>query len=148
MIQKLCMPALIYLIYMVIHITIDLYYGLFNMAIIKIGIGTIITLLLNILCENNMSVISWLVISIPFVMMTIIAVFILVGLGLNPATGKSNTNDTTDTTTTSNTTATSVSTTTAPPNSPPSIYAYPVAVNTPYYGALANSIRAIQSNQS
>jgi hypothetical protein len=141
MIQQLCMPALIYLIYIIIHISIDLYYGLFNMAIIKLGIGTIITLLLNVLCENNMSVISWLFISIPFIMMTIIAIFILMVLGLNPATGKSN-----DSTVQTPIPATPVST--EPPISPPSIYAYPVAVTTPYYGVLSNSIRALQSNQS
>ena len=51
--------------------------------------------------------------------------------GLNPATGKSK-----------------VTVTNEPPDSPPSIYANPVAVNTPYSGALANSIRAVQSNYS
>lgn len=131
MIQKLCMPALMYLIFMVMHISIDIYYALYNMVLIKIGIATIGTLLLNVLCENNMSVVSWLIVFIPFVMMTIIAVYILMMLGLNPATGKSNVKVSND-----------------PPNSPPSIYANPVAVNTPYYGILANSIRSVQSNYS
>lgn len=131
MIQKLCMPALMYLIFMVMHIAIDVYYGLYNMVLIKLGIATIGTLLLNVLCENNMSVVSWLIVFIPFIMMTVIAVYILLMLGLNPATGQSNVKVTTD-----------------PPNSPPSIYANPVAVNTPYYGILANSVRAVQSNYS
>ena len=128
MINKLCMPALIYLIFMVMHISIDVYYKLYNMVLIKIGIGTIGTLLLNVLCENNMSIVSWLIVFIPFIMMTIIAVFILMMLGLDPATGKSNIKITND-----------------PPKSPPSIYATPIAVNTSYYGILANSIRAVQS---
>jgi hypothetical protein len=131
MIQKLCMPALIYLIFMVMHISFDVYYGFYNMVLIKIGIATIGTLLLNVLCENNMSIVSWMIIFIPFVMMTIIAVYILMMLGLNPATGKSN-----------------VEVSKNPPNAPPSIYANPVSVNTPYYGKLANSIRAVQSNYS
>ena len=131
MIQQLCMPALMYLIFMVMHISFDVYYKLYNMVLIKLGIATIGTLLLNVLCENNMSVISWLIVSIPFVMMTVVAVYILMMLGLNPATGKSK-----------------VKVTNEPSDSPPSIYANPVAVNTPYYGALANSIRAVQSNYS
>jgi hypothetical protein len=101
------------------------------MVLIKLGIATIGTLLLNVLCENNMSVISWFIVGIPFIMMTVIAVYILMMLGLNPATGKSK-----------------VTVTNEPPDSPPSIYANPVAVNTPYSGALANSIRAVQSNYS
>ncbi len=131
MIQQLCMPALMYLIFMVMHICFDLYYKLYNMVLIKLGIATIGTLLLNVLCENNMSVISWFIVGIPFIMMTVIAVYILMMLGLNPATGKSK-----------------VTVTNEPPDSPPSIYANPVAVNTPYSGALANSIRAVQSNYS
>ncbi len=63
--------------------------------------------------------------------MTVIAVYILFMLGLNPATGKSNVKVNND-----------------PPNSPPSIYATPIAVKTPYYGVLANSIRSVQSNYS
>lgn len=97
MLNKLCMPALIYLIYIVVHISIDTYYGLFNMAFIKIWIGIIVTLLLNIMCENNMSFFAWLIISIPFILMTIIAVFVLYTLGLDPATGKSKTNTETPT---------------------------------------------------
>jgi len=131
MIQNLCMPALMYLVFMIMHIIYDVYYGLYNMVLIKLVLCTIGTLLLNVLCENNMSIIAWMVVFIPFVMMTVIAVYIMFVLGLNPATGKSN-----------------IKTTTDPPNAPPSIYANPVAVNTPYYGVLANSIRASSSNNS
>jgi hypothetical protein len=94
MLNKLCMPALIYLIYIVVHITFDMYYGLYNMAFVKIWIGIIVTLLLNIMCENNMSFFAWLIISIPFILMTIIAIFVLYSLGLDPATGKVKTNTT------------------------------------------------------
>jgi hypothetical protein len=126
MIQSLCMPALMYLVFMVMHITFDMYNKLYNMVIVKIIMTTIGTLLLNILCENNMSIVSWIIVFIPFVMMTIIAIYILFMLGLNPATGKKITKDT--------------------PNSPPSIYANPVAVNTPYYSILANNIRAMSNS--
>ena len=138
MINKLCMPALIYLVFMMIHISIDLYYRLFNMVIIKICIGTIGTLLLNILCENNMSVISWLIVSIPFILMTIIATFILVILGLDPGTGKN------------------IYKTNNPPNLMPSIYANPISVSTTmkpvapyttqYYGVLGSNPIPVQSN--
>ena len=139
MINKLCMPALIYLVFMMVHISIDLYYRLFNMVIIKICIGTIGTILLNILCQNEMSIISWLIVSIPFIMMTVIAMFILVVLGLDPATGKN------------------IQKTNNPPTSSPSIYATPISVSMPfvssipntqtsYYGVLANNIQPVQSN--
>ena len=130
MINQLCMPALIYLVFMAIHISVDMYYGLYNIALIKIGIGTICTLLLNVLCVNNMSVISWIIVSIPFIMMSVIAVFILFMMGLDPATGK-NIKINTETSLAS-----------------PSIYATPIAVDTPFYGILGNSVRPVQSNYS
>lgn len=130
MINQLCMPALIYLVFMVIHTSIDMYYGLYNMALVKLGIGTIGTLLLNILCINNMSVISWIIVSIPFVMMSVIAIYVLFMLGLNPATGKN------------------VYINKDPSLASPSIYATPVAVDTPFYGILGNSARPVQSNYS
>jgi hypothetical protein len=105
------MPALIYLIYIIIHISIDIYYKLYNLAFVKIWIGIIVTLLLNILCENNMSIVSWIIISIPFILMSVIAVFILFKLGLDPSTGKSNTSSTTTTTPTTTTTTTPTTTT-------------------------------------
>jgi cytoskeletal protein RodZ len=119
------MPALIYLIYMVVHITIDAYYGLYNMAFVKIWIGIIVTLLLNIMCENNMSFFAWLIIAIPFILMTIIAVFILYTLGLDPATGKAKTSTSAkpSTPTTTTTTATPTTTPTTASN----------AVTTPIY---------------
>ena len=87
------------------------------MAFVKIWIGIIVTLLLNIMCENNMSFFAWLIISIPFVLMTIIAVFVLYSLGLNPATGKVKTNtNTISTSSTSNTSNTSENTQTTSVN--------------------------------
>jgi len=83
------------------------------MAFVKIWIGIIVTLLLNIMCENNMSFFAWLIISIPFILMTLIAIFVLYTLGLDPATGKAKTTTSTDTsaTTATPTTASSVVTT-------------------------------------
>jgi hypothetical protein len=123
------MPALIYLIYMVVHITMDAYYGLYNMAFVKIWIGIIVTLLLNIMCENNMSFFAWLIITIPFILMTIIAVFVLYTLGLDPATGKAKT-------TTSTTSSTTSSTPTSTPTTASTVVTTPIyttSVTAPVY---------------
>jgi hypothetical protein len=40
------------------------------------------------LCEQNLGIISWIIISIPFLLMTVIAGLILFVLKLNPATGQ------------------------------------------------------------
>ena len=87
MINKLCMPALIYLIFSFTHVVIDTYKGLYNTAMIEIWIGIVFTILLNLLCSSGLGIVSWLIISIPFVLMTVIASIILFAFKLNPATG-------------------------------------------------------------
>jgi len=81
------MPALIYLIFSFTHVVIDTYKGLYNTAMIEIWIGIVFTILLNLLCSSGLGIVSWLIISIPFVLMTVIASIILFAFKLNPATG-------------------------------------------------------------
>ena len=137
MLNKLCMPALIYLIYSFTHVVIDTYKGLYNTAMIEIWIGIVFTLLLNILCDQELGIIAWLIISIPFLLMTVIASLVLFVFRLNPATGQAiDTSTTTSTTPTSTTSTTPTSTTsTTPTSTTPSKYAMPVNV---FYGSLGN----------
>ena len=49
---------------------------------------TIITILLNALCQGGMGIISWIIVFIPFIFMSVIVVILLYVFGLDPATGK------------------------------------------------------------
>ncbi len=82
------MPALIYLIFSFSHVVIDTYKGLYNTAIIEIWISAVFTILLNLLCMQNLGFIAWIIISIPFILMTVIASLLLFMFKLNPATGQ------------------------------------------------------------
>jgi hypothetical protein len=88
----LCTPALLYVILCSIQIIIDFINGLYNTALIKIGVTIVMTIVLNILCEIDLGIISWIIVLIPFIFMTIIASIILVALGLNKSTGITRTN--------------------------------------------------------
>jgi hypothetical protein len=85
---ELCAPALIYLFFSITQIIIDLYLGLFNTAVIKVIVMIIVTLLLNILCQQNLGVISWMIVFIPFIFLTTIVSIVLYIFGLNLAQGK------------------------------------------------------------
>jgi len=74
---KICSPAIIYLLFSIAQILIDLFTGLYNTAFIKFIIMIIITLLLNILCENGLGLISWIIVFIPFILMTVIVSILL-----------------------------------------------------------------------
>jgi hypothetical protein len=95
---NLCAPAIVYLIFSITQILIDMFKGRYNIAFTKSIVTVMVTLLLNILCERGLHVVSWLIVLIPFIFMTVIVSIILYIFGLDTATGKINykTNQTTD----------------------------------------------------
>ena len=88
MLFKLCPPALIYLIFSVTQIIIDLFKGLFNTAIMKVIVAVMITFLLNTLCNQGLTVISWIIVFVPFILMTTIVSILLYVFGLDIASRK------------------------------------------------------------
>jgi len=88
MLNQLCMPSLIYLIYSATHVMIDVYKENYNRAMIEFFISALFTVLLNLLCMEGLGIISWIIISIPFILMTTIASILLFAFQLDPTTGK------------------------------------------------------------
>jgi hypothetical protein len=100
---NICPPALIYLVFSLTHIIIDTFKGLYNTAFFKFIIMVMVTFLLNVLCEGGLSLVSWIIVFIPFIFMTIIVTMLLYIFGLDAASGSINykcKNDETVTTTT------------------------------------------------
>jgi len=87
---NLCAPALIYVAFSLTQIIIDTFKGLYNTAFFKAIVMIIITILLNALCESGMGIISWVIVFIPFIFMSVIIAILLYVFGLDPATGKLN----------------------------------------------------------
>jgi hypothetical protein len=133
------MPALIYLIYSLTHVIIDMYKEQYSKAMIEFWISAIFTLLLNVLCQQGLGIISWLIVSIPFILMTTIASLLLFSFKLNPATGEplqptqsTQSQPTQATQTTQSTQPTQTTQSTQPTQTPetkqthPSGYSYPI----------------------
>lgn len=87
---NLCAPAIIYFIFSVTQIFIDIYRGDYNTAVTKVIVTLMVTLLLNILCERGLTTISWIIVFIPFILMTFIVTVLLYVFGLDAATGELN----------------------------------------------------------
>jgi len=87
---KLCAPAIIYLIFSSTQVIIDTTQGLYNTAMMKIIVMTMVTILLNILCIQGLGIVSWIIVFIPFILMTVIVSMLLYTFGLDVATGKIN----------------------------------------------------------
>ena len=86
--NKICPPALIYLVFSLTQIIIDTIKGLYNTAFLKIWVTGIFTILLNFLCERGLGIISWFIVFVPFILMTLIVSILLLMFGLDPSTGK------------------------------------------------------------
>lgn len=87
-INNLCAPSLIYLFYSFSQIFIDLYKKMYNTAFLKFIIMIIFTFLLNMLCAQGLGVISWILVFIPFMLMSLITAILLYVFGLDPYSGK------------------------------------------------------------
>jgi len=87
---NLCPPALIYIAFSLTQIVIDTFKGLYNTAFFKCIVMIIITFLLNALCQTNMTIISWIIVFIPFIFMSVIVTILLYVFGLDAATGRLN----------------------------------------------------------
>jgi hypothetical protein len=82
-ITGLCGPAIIYIGFSLIQIFIDVYNGVMNAAFLKFIIMIVFTLILNMLCNLGLSIIAWLLVFIPIIMMTVISTLLLQVFGLD-----------------------------------------------------------------
>ena len=89
--ENICGPVILYLGFSLIQIIMDIFKNLYNTAFLKFMIMIVFSVILNLLCKMNMSIISWFLVFIPFIFMTFISSVLLFVFGLNP--GKGNTNN-------------------------------------------------------
>jgi len=88
MLQSLCTPALIYLLFSVTQITIDIFKRDYNVALVKFAVAFVFTILLNYLCSSGLGIVSWIIVFIPFILMSVIVSYILTFFGMDPKTKK------------------------------------------------------------
>ena len=86
--NSLCPPAFIYLVYCAVQMALDVMKGFYNTAFMKLVSAFIFTLLLQYLCQTGLGVVSWIIVFIPFLLMTVIVSVLLLVFGLDPKSGK------------------------------------------------------------
>ena len=62
--------------------------GLYNTALIKLLLTFVFTFILNYLCRAGLGILSWIIIFIPFILMSVIVTLLLFSFNLDPKTGK------------------------------------------------------------
>lgn len=86
-VEKICSPALIYLIFALTQIIIDIFKSFYSQAFFKFIQMIFFTILLNILCLRGLGIVSWIIVFIPFILMTVITGILMIVFGLDPSTG-------------------------------------------------------------
>jgi len=64
-ILNLCSPAIIYILFSIVQIVVDIFNDDIEIALTKVFIVTIITFLLQLLCRKGLGIISWIIVFIP-----------------------------------------------------------------------------------
>ncbi|MDA9072387.1 hypothetical protein N9K75_00775 [bacterium] len=90
-IKNICPPALIFIIFSFVQIVFDLLRGSFNAAFFKGVLLIMVGTLLQLLCQQGLSIISWVIIFVPFIFLSTIVAILLYTFGLNPSSGTLNT---------------------------------------------------------
>jgi len=86
--MQLCSPAILYVGFSLTQIIIDLFNQVYNTAFLKFLVMILFTIILNILCHNGLGIISWFIVFVPFIFMTVITTTLLFAFGLDPKKGK------------------------------------------------------------
>jgi predicted aspartyl protease len=88
MLNTLCTPAIVYLVYSITQVIAKIIRQEYTPALIEIIVSVIFALLLNFLCSKNMEVVAWLIIFIPFAFMSIVIGMLLFLFNRDPETGR------------------------------------------------------------
>ena len=83
--ENVCAPALLYLAFSIIQIVIDMYRGDTIQAFFKFIVMIIFTIVLNAICNSGMTIISWFIVFIPFILMTYVTTILFFVFGINPS---------------------------------------------------------------
>lgn len=86
-VNSLCPPALLYLGFSVIQIIIDLFRSDHVTAFFKFLIMIVFLFILQNLCDTGLSIISWFIVFIPFILMTYVSSVIFHLFGMKPSPG-------------------------------------------------------------
>ena len=78
-IDRLCPPALLYLIFVTLSVGLDASLGMFTTAVVKTVLGLATVVVLDAFCGIDLGIVSWFIVATPFVI-TALATAISMGL--------------------------------------------------------------------
>jgi hypothetical protein len=84
LLNLLCSPALIYVIFVLIHIITEIQQKKYDRIMSRLLIGLLFTSIIQVLCIKGLSLIAWLLVSIPIILYVYTTMIIYFVFGINP----------------------------------------------------------------
>jgi hypothetical protein len=84
LLEQLCPPSIIFVVFLFIFLTIDLYDNNYRTAFAKMIIGFIIVSLLQVLCLSDLAVLAWMIVFLPLIIYTYMTIVIYSAFGIDP----------------------------------------------------------------
>jgi hypothetical protein len=78
-IDRLCPPALLYLVFVALSVGLDISFGLLLTAAVKSVLGLAVVVVLDTFCSVDLGIVSWFIVAAPFVI-TALATAVSMGL--------------------------------------------------------------------
>ena len=83
--SNLCSPALLYFVFVLIHVVMEMKEKNTKGAILQLLLGITMALVLQILCMRGMTIISWIIVFIPFIFYTYMMILFYYVFGVEPS---------------------------------------------------------------
>jgi hypothetical protein len=74
---NLCAPVIIYIVFSIPQIFINTLQGLNNDALLQTFVVILVSMLLQVLCERELTFVAWLFVFIPLIFMSILSAMLL-----------------------------------------------------------------------
>lgn len=74
--DSFCPPAIVYLVFSTVHVLMSIFDGDKKGAFLQALMGMLITLLLQFLCMNGLSILSWIIAFLPLIFYTYMVILL------------------------------------------------------------------------
>ena len=76
LIDSFCPPAIVYVVFSMVHVLMAIFDGDKKGAFLQAVIGLLITLLLQFLCMSGLSILSWIIAFLPLIFYTYMVILL------------------------------------------------------------------------
>jgi len=83
-IETLCPPAVLFVMFMMLHIIIELFEEHYAMALLKLLCSVAIIVFIQLLCSAQMQVVAWILVFLPLIIYSYMTFLLFFVFGTNP----------------------------------------------------------------